>query len=676
MVRGPMVSLWCRRSVVPLLVAVGLGPTAIVVGRAAAATPPPATVTFLALGPQVQQWIVPVGVTAVTYDVIGADGGSLTGFGARVTGTMTVTPGMVLDLWVGLQGQETSDLGKAGAGGWGGQNGMRHGGAGATSQQGASSGGGGGATEVDAHGVAGLSGVLIVAGGGGGVGGRALGAATTTTCSQSGAGGCGAILGTGQGVPGTAGLIGAFPGGAGGGGDFGGGAAAPGATAGGASDTGAGGSGGAPVSTASAGAGGGGGGGYGGGGGGGAGGTGSGDAFSTSAGGGGGAGRSIAPPTPARAYNSASPYHGAGKIIFTYQPPAISAGATRFVAVAPSRLLDTRVAGDLTGGSPVAANGTLDLQVSGRGGVPLSNVAAVVVNVTVAGATGPGFVTVWPAGDNRPQVSNLNVTEVGQNIANLVTIRLGATGKISLYTQAGTHLVVDIEGYYEPVNVMTAAGRFTPLSPSRVLDTRIALGVPGTSPVPAGGTVDLAVAGHGGVPSSGARAVVMNVTAAESTAPGFLTVWPGDGQRPEASTLNVTFAGQNIANLVIVPLGSNGHVHMFSQSGGHLVADVAGWFTDGSASAGSAGLFVPLAPSRILDTRVPVGVPTAGPVLAGHTIGLTVAGHGGAPASGFIAVVANITAAEALAPGFVTVSRRSPTSTSPRPGRTSPTSPL
>ncbi|MEO6122472.1 MAG: hypothetical protein ABIR32_02090, partial [Ilumatobacteraceae bacterium] len=67
--------------------------------------------------------------------------------------------------------------------------------------------------------------------------------------------------------------------------------------------------------------------------------------------------------------------------------------------------------------------------------------------------------------------------------------------------------------------------------------------------------------------------------------------------RPEASTLNVTFAGQHIANLAIVPLGADGRVSLFSQSGAHLLADVAGWFTDTSQSASTAGLFVPLDPA-------------------------------------------------------------------------------
>lgn len=336
------------------------------------------------------------------------------------------------------------------------------------------------------------------------------------------------------------------------------------------------------------------------------------------------------------------------------QPVAL-AGATRFVALSPFRLLDSRVAADVTAGLPVASGGHVDLQVTGRGGVPATNVAAVVLNVTAANAIAPGFVTVWPTSQPQPQASNLNITIVGQNIANLVTVRLGAGGHVSLFSQSGTGLVVDVAGYYEPVATSSRDGRYTPLPPTRILDTRIALGVPGTTPAPADAKIDLAVAGHGGVPSAGAAAVVLNVTAAQSLGAGFVTVWPAGNTRPTASTLNVTFAGQNIANLVIVPIGANGSVSLYTQTGTHLIADVAGWFGDNTQQPDVAGLFVPVDPVRVLDTRSALGVLTTTPVPPGTAIVLPIAGHGGTPATGIGAVVLNVTAAQATAPGFITV---------------------
>ena len=68
-----------------------------------------------------------------------------------------------------------------------------------------------------------------------------------------------------------------------------------------------------------------------------------------------------------------------------------------FSALSPARLLDTRATGAMGPGS------TVDLTVTGVGGVPASGVGAVVLNVTSTGSTDPSFVTVWPTGEAAPE---------------------------------------------------------------------------------------------------------------------------------------------------------------------------------------------------------------------------------------------------------------------------------
>ena len=63
-----------------------------------------------------------------------------------------------------------------------------------------------------------------------------------------------------------------------------------------------------------------------------------------------------------------------------------------------------------------------------------------------------------------------------------------------------------------------------------------------------------------------------------------------------ASALNEPAAGATTSNQVTVPLGADGKVSIFTQSGAHLVADVAGYYV-------TAGGFHSLMPTRILDTR-------------------------------------------------------------------------
>ena len=604
----------------------------------------PVSVVFAANGQAVQNWSVPDGVGSVAYDAAGGDNGpGKGGYAGRVQGTMAVVPGQVLDLWVGLQATG-SNSGSPGAGGWGGRNGMRHGGNGGT---GTTSGGvgGGGATEIDIESGSNPT-VVAVAGGGGGSAGSSL-----TGCGAIGAGGCGAVISTGDGGAGQNGLNSGLPGGL----PLGGGGGSPTGGSGGTisayPDRSGGAGGDASIGAGGVGAnggysaGGGGGGGYGGGGGG----AGSINSPST-VGGGGGAGASFG----SGAVFSQAPV-GAGVVTLTYTVVSAPAGATQFVPLVPSRLLDTRNSSDITGGLAVPAGGGIDVQITGRGGVPSTGVSAVVLNVTAAAAAAPGYVTVWPSGKPKPIASNLNVTASGQNIANLVTVRVGLAGKVSLYSEAGTHLIADIAGYYVPVPAGTSAGRYTALTPARILDTRLAIGVPGTIPIPAGNAIDVAVSGQGGVPATGVSAVVLNVTAADALTPGFVTVWPTGVARPIASSLNVTAMGQNIANLVIVPIGTSGRISLFAQGGTHLLADVEGWFGDQSQPVSASGLFEPLDPARVLDTRLAVGIPTTTAVPALQSIAVHVLGTGGVPTVNVSAVVLNMTAADATAPGFVTV---------------------
>jgi hypothetical protein len=118
-----------------------------------------------------------------------------------------------------------------------------------------------------------------------------------------------------------------------------------------------------------------------------------------------------------------------------------------FGSVAPSRLLDTR-SGVGAPAKQVAPLGVVALQVTGRGGVP-AGASAVVLNVTVAGSTSSGFVTVWADGDVRPTTSSLNFLP-GQIIPNLVIAPVGADGKVDLYngSPGSTSLVVDVAGWF------------------------------------------------------------------------------------------------------------------------------------------------------------------------------------------------------------------------------------
>src|ERR1019366_474998 len=109
-------------------------------------------------------------------------------------------------------------------------------------------------------------------------------------------------------------------------------------------------------------------------------------------------------------------------------------------------------------------------------------------------------------------------------------------------------------------------------------------------------------------------------------------------------------AAQTIANLVVVPVGADGKIDFYNAAGTvQLIADLSGYYT-----AGSGSLFTPVSPVRMMDTRNGTGGVT-GPVGAGATVSLQVAGQSGVPAAGVTAVVLNVTATSPTAASYVSV---------------------
>jgi glucose/arabinose dehydrogenase len=273
-------------------------------------------------------------------------------------------------------------------------------------------------------------------------------------------------------------------------------------------------------------------------------------------------------------------------------------GTGHLVPITPTRVLDTRENLGASVGKPKAKSvTTFRLPTS----VVPANATAIAVNLTGVAPGGPGFATAWATGYAQPGVSNLNFAYAGETAANAAILPVSPGGSVDIYVDTPAHLIVDVTGYWLP-SASASDGRFTSTDPSRILDTRNGTGAAAPGPVPAGGKIDVQVTGRGGVPATGVSAVAMVVTTANPSAAGFVTVWPSDKPIPTASALNPM--GNDVrANLVIVPVSSTGKVSMYASSQIDLLADVAGWFTDTSASASGSGLLQTLTPTRVVDTR-------------------------------------------------------------------------
>ncbi len=139
-----------------------------------------------------------------------------------------------------------------------------------------------------------------------------------------------------------------------------------------------------------------------------------------------------------------------------------------------------------------------------------------------------------------------------------------------------------------------AAPGLEPVTPVRLFDTRDG----GGARRPAGSVYELDLSTTA---PPDATAVVMNVTAADSTANGFVTVYPCDIARPTASNLNYT-RGQIVPNLVTVALAASAKVCFYTHTPTHLIADMSGWYILGAGTGYQAQ-----APVRLFDTRDSAG---------------------------------------------------------------------
>jgi hypothetical protein len=168
------------------------------------------------------------------------------------------------------------------------------------------------------------------------------------------------------------------------------------------------------------------------------------------------------------------------------------------------------------------------------------------------------------------------------------------------------------------------ASGFQPITPVRLVDTRVGARVPPAS------IVRVHVGGQAGIPSD-ASAVALNVTITEAGGDGYVTVYPCDTPRPNASSLNHR-PGETRANFVVTALG-NGDACIYTQTGGHFLADAAGWFR---ADIGTG--YRAERPSRLLDTRT-TGAPIQNAVVT---------------VPGAVAAVANVTVTQPAGAGYLT----------------------
>lgn len=272
---------------------------------------------------------------------------------------------------------------------------------------------------------------------------------------------------------------------------------------------------------------------------------------------------------------------------------------------------------------------------------------AALVNITLASPSATTFATVWAPRTTRPATSNLNAL-AGEDVANASIVPVDEQGRILVYTQATTDVIVDLAGVFTSASGPVSAGRFEPADTNRVADTRQPLG-PDNQFTRSGAVVNVPIRSRAGVPAGGVDAVVLVVAGIAPPAPatGWLAAYAGGTTRPPSSNLNVNGGTDTRTNLVVVPLGADGSIDLFLSRVDDVIVEVIGWFTDGSAPALAQGRFHLVNPTREVDTRNGIG--PFGPLahLSQNTL------NPGSVPNGASAVAQNLTFAPTGGWGFV-----------------------
>jgi hypothetical protein len=301
-------------------------------------------------------------------------------------------------------------------------------------------------------------------------------------------------------------------------------------------------------------------------------------------------------------------------------------GVDGFVPITPYRALDTRLPTSQTHGEQLPAGQIIEV-----GPFPDTGLThAVVVNLTVSQPAAKGYLSAYPCTSGPPPtISNLNFQDSLRS--NLAIVPTSPHNTICVFTYVTTHIVVDVFG------TMQAGGLYyTASDPAgRLYDSRLR---PSNGPLRPNGAICVQ-------PPPNTAAAVLNITVANPSADGYLTVWPKGSVRPLVSNVNFV-AGQTTANLAMSSVGGTDHgICIYSNVETDLAVDLQGTWQ------GSGNAYRPEQPHRVFDSRVATDQSHGASLAAGSSINLQLPMY--LSFKGQVAL--NVTSTEASGPGYLTV---------------------
>jgi hypothetical protein len=272
--------------------------------------------------------------------------------------------------------------------------------------------------------------------------------------------------------------------------------------------------------------------------------------------------------------------------------------AQEFVPLPSTPIFDTKA----SPGRKLNANETYQVQVTGMGGIPLTGVGGVVLGLKSIDTTFLSSITVWPKGGTQPGIPDLVIDPLGSR-TNAVVVAPGTGGAVLVHNTLGrTNLVIDVLGW------LPSEGAFRAVPFAKLLDTQLA----------AGHSIDVQIAGVGGVPAKSATpgtpdpyAAVLDLYAPLAVLGTSLTAYSTGTDVPPALMLAAGIA-QPAVGVTIVRLSDDGTITVRNNGPvrTRIVVGLRGWFA-GPAMAGEivvpANAVLP-APAQVDDAVLSHGV--------------------------------------------------------------------
>lgn len=277
---------------------------------------------------------------------------------------------------------------------------------------------------------------------------------------------------------------------------------------------------------------------------------------------------------------------------------AVPAGASRFVASAPARLLDTRE------GEPPPPDSEFTIAV------PPSESIALSISVMDAERSGTVLVD-----GRRGVVEALRLPGAGATTTNLTIVPVDGD-EITVRTSAGGHLVIDTVGTFESIDAPIATGRF--IAADRYRIGRLVTADEGREielPLTGQAWVDDGAYDTEGTQTAGpdydlsdASAVLVLITADVAGEGGVVRIGPAHGDYQQMLMWGPASGEDRIRQGLAILTPTDGRLAALRYDGGsELTVEVAGYFTGEQASQSIAGVLLPTQPQTLVNTAIPAG---------------------------------------------------------------------